>query len=65
MCNRRLMGSTDQADPSWFYVLQNFMNIDGTTLILFVLSPQFSAGPRKPKTSTASKTKYENFCPKI
>ena len=26
---------------------QNVMNIDGTTLILFFLSPPFSAGPQK------------------
>ena len=43
---RRLMGSTDQADPS-FFLLQNFMNIDGMTLILFFSSPPFSAGPQK------------------
>ena len=44
---RRLMGSTDQADPSCFYVLQNFMNIDETTLGLFFLSPPLVAGPQK------------------
>ena len=31
---------------------------DGTTLILFFLSPPFSAGPQKPRTTTASKIKY-------
>jgi hypothetical protein len=41
------------------------MNIDGMTLILFFLSPPFSAGPQKPQTMTASKPKYENFEPKI
>ena len=29
------------------------------------LSPPFSAGPQKPRTSTASKIKYEKFWPKI
>ena len=43
------------------FLLQNFMNIDGTTLILFFSSPPFSAGPQKPRTSTASKIKYEKF----
>ena len=32
--SRRLMGSTNQADPC-FFLLQNFMNIDGTMLFLF------------------------------
>jgi hypothetical protein len=41
------------------------MNIDGTTLILIFWFPQVSAGPQKPKTLTASKTKYENFGPKV
>jgi hypothetical protein len=40
------------------FLLQNFMNIDGTTLFLFFLSPRFSAGPKKPQTLTASKSKY-------
>ena len=59
--SRRLMGSTDQADPSFFYVLQNFMNIDGTTLFLFFSSTPLCAGPQKPRTLTASKIEYENF----
>ena len=42
-------------------LLQNFMNIDGPTLILFFSSPTFSAGPKKPQTLTPSKIKYENF----
>ena len=62
---RRLMGSTDQADPSCFYVLQNFMNIDETTLGLFFLSPPLVAGPQKPQKLTTSKIKYEHFGPKI
>ena len=62
---RRLMGSTDQADPSCFYVLQNFMNINGTALFLFFLSPRVSGGPQKPQTMSASKSKYEKFGPKI
>ena len=41
------------------------MNIDGTTLILFFSSPQFSEGPQKPQTLTPSKIKYEKFWPKI
>jgi hypothetical protein len=41
------------------------MNIDGTMLFLFSSSPMFSAGPQKPQTLKASKTKYENFGPKI
>jgi hypothetical protein len=41
------------------------MNINGTTLFLFFLSPQVSAGPQKPQTLTASKCKYEKFGPKI
>jgi hypothetical protein len=34
---------------SWskLFLLQNFMNIDGMTLILFISSPPFSAGPQK------------------
>jgi hypothetical protein len=37
------------------------MNINGTTLFLFSLSPWVSAGPQKP----VSKAKYEKFGPKI
>ena len=29
------------------FLLQNFMNIDGTTMILFVLSPPLAAGPQR------------------
>ena len=54
------MVSTDHADS-----LQNYMNIDETTLILFFLSPPFSARPQKPPTSAASKIKYEKNWPKI
>ena len=57
---RRLMGSTDQADPSSFY-----FKIDGTTLILFFLPPRLVAGPRKLQKLTTSKIKYEHFVPKI
>ena len=57
LSTRCLMVSTDQANP-----IQNFMNIDGTMLILFFLSsPPFNAGPQKPPALTASKIKYENF----
>ena len=59
---RCLMLATNQADPSCFYFR---MNIDGTTLILFTLSPPFNARPQKPQALTASKIKYENFCSKI
>jgi hypothetical protein len=41
------------------------MNINGTTLFLFSLSPRVPAGPQKPQTLTASKTKYEKFGPEI
>ena len=41
------------------------MNIDGTTLVLFFLSPPLVAGPQKPQTLTASKPWYEDFRPKI
>jgi hypothetical protein len=41
------------------------MNINGTTLFLFLLSLRVSAGPQKPQTLTASKTKYEKFGPKF
>ena len=47
------------------FLLQNFLNIDGTMLILFFSSPPFSAGPQKLGTLTASKIKYEKFCPKF
>ena len=37
---------------SWYklFLLQNFMNIDGRTLILFFSSPPFNAGPQKSRT---------------
>ena len=41
------------------------MNIDGTTLVLFFLSPPLVAGPQKPQKLTTSKIKYEHFGPKI
>ena len=41
------------------------MNIDGTMLFLFSLFPRVSAGPQKPQTLTASKTKYEKLGQKI
>ena len=43
------------------------MNINGTTLFLFFLSPRVSGGPQKPQTMalTASKSKYEKFGQKI
>ena len=47
------------------FLLQNVVNIDGTTLILFFSSPPFNAGPQKPRTLTAPIIKYDNFWPKI
>ena len=41
------------------------MNINGTMLFLFFLSPRVSGGPQKPQTMTASKSKYEKLGPKI
>ena len=41
------------------------MNFNGTTFFLSYLSPPVSAGPQKPQTLTAWKTKYENFGPKM
>ena len=38
------------------FLLQNFMNIDGTTLILIFWFSRVSAGLQKPQTLTASKT---------
>ena len=49
--NRHLMGSTDQANPS-FFLLQNLMNIDETTLFLLFLYPPLCVGPQKPQTLT-------------
>ena len=48
-------------DVLWCQPIKNFMNIDGTTLILFFSSPPFSAGPQKHQTSTVSKIKCEKF----
>ena len=50
---------------SKLFLLQNFMNIDAMTLILFFLSPWLVEGPQKPQTLTASKPRYEDFGPKI
>ena len=41
------------------------MNIDGTTLVLFFLSPPLVAGPQKPQKLTTSKIKYKHFGPNI
>ena len=51
----------NQSSGSKLFLLQNFKNIDGTTLILFFSSPPFNAGPQKPQTLTALKIKYDNF----
>ena len=57
--------AVNRSSYSKLFLLQNFMNINGTTLFLFFLSPRVSAGPQKPQTLTASKTKYEKFGSKI
>ena len=54
------MGSTDQADPG-FFLLQNFMNIDGMVWFLFFSSPSLCAGPQKSGILTASRIEYEIF----
>ena len=41
------------------------MNINGTMLFLFLMSPPVSGGPHKPQIMTASKSKYEKFGLKI
>ena len=46
-------------------LLQNFMNIDGTPFFKIFWFPRVSAGPQKPQTLTALKTKYEKFGPKF
>ena len=51
---RRLMGSTAQADSS-FFLLPNFIIIDGKTLFLFFSSPPLCSGPPKPQKLNASK----------
>ena len=54
LCTRPLMGSTDQVDPS-FFLLQNFMNIDGT----LCAGPTLTlSGPQKPLKLTALKIEY-------
>ena len=52
---------------SWskLFLLQNFMNLDGTILVLSFLSPPLVAGPQKPQKLTTSKIKYKYFGPKI
>jgi hypothetical protein len=62
--SRRLMGSTDQADPSCFYFRISWILMERRWFYFF-LSPPLVAGPQKPQTLTASKPKYENFGPKI
>ena len=41
------------------------MKIDGTTLVIIFWFLWVSAGPQKPQTLTAQKTKYEKFGPQI
>ena len=53
--------AVNRSSYSKMFLLQNIMNINGTTLFLFFLSPLVSAGPQKPQTLTASKTKNEKF----
>ena len=54
---RRLMGSTDQAVST-----SEFHEYWWNNVVFIFLFPRFSAGPQKPQTS---KSKYENFGPKI
>ena len=56
--------STDQALPSCFYFRISWILMEWHWFYFF-LSPSFSAGPQKPQTLTPSKSKYENFWPKI
>ena len=62
--SRRPVPSTDQAPPSCFYFRVSWILMEQHFFFIF-LSPRVSAGPQKPQTLTASKTKYENFGPKI
>ena len=62
---RKKSCAVDQSSFSKSFLLNNFMNINGTMLFLFFLSPRVSGGPQKPQTMTASKSKYEKFGPKI
>ena len=64
LCIRCLMVSTDQSDPSCFYFRISWILMERHWFYFF-LSPPFSAGPQKPRTSTASKIKCEKFWPKI
>ena len=66
LVDRRPVGSTSQAyqviSTSEFH---EYLITYGPTLFLFSLSSRVSAGPQKPQSLTASKTKYENYGPKI
>ena len=57
--------AVNRSSYSKMFLLQNFMNIDGTSLKTFFWFQQLSAGTQKSQTLTASKTKYEKFGPKI
>ena len=61
---RRLVESTDQADPSCFYFKISWILMDPLWFYFF-LSPPLVAGPQKPQKLTTSKMKYEHFGPKI
>ena len=52
-----------QSAPKKQSLLQNFMSIDGTTLLffLFLSYPRFCAGPQKPRTLTDSKISMKIF----
>ena len=45
--------AVNRSSYSMLFLLQNFMNINGTTLFLFFLSPRVSPGPQKPQILTA------------
>ena len=57
--SRRPVPTTNQALPSCFYFRISRILMEQ----YFFLSPWVSAGPQKPQTLTASKTKYEKFGP--
>ena len=61
---RRPVPSTDKAIPSFFYFRISWILME-QRYFYFFLSPRVSAGPQKPQTLTASKTKYEKFGSKI
>ena len=58
---RHLMGSTDQADPSCFYLRISWILMERIMMLfLFLLSSWFSAVPQKPQTLTVWKFRINN-----